>query len=313
MPSRRPRGSLGLIVAVSMALAVVGCSATAHHSHASQAAGIQLLGPDLSPIQVQSIQHAEQELLRRCLTSKQYTYIVQDAPLSQFITKASGADLRYIDTAALRTEGFGFAAGMSGAIAGVDPNAAENAYLRSLSPARAQGYSVALYGTQTEHLTLPDGHKFDFSPGGCEGEMRTRLYGGADKYIELFTEAQDVASKIDDAVGASSQWQDAMKVWQQCMSSHGYTYGSSDEAAHDIGVRYAAPGANRTLVHQYEMTVAAADATCVDRANLNEVSLALVKKEAASMSDENVRTLLAWDEMEKSALATASKILGGGS
>jgi hypothetical protein len=300
----------GLVTAL-IALALSGCGSSAT---ASSAANATLFAPPVSAVQQMEISEADAELVRSCMARHGFQYPTPSVTLSEFISGPGNVNPLYTDTYTLRKQGYGIsqsvAAGTSAAKTSPDPNAT---YIKSLSTSLANKDEADLFGTKTVTVTQPDGTtEQDGAAGGCYGGAEAALYGSATKYLALSDYTANLLSDVATRATWAASWQSAMKRWQKCMASHGFKYLNRNAAEVNIGARYAVTGAHISLVHKYELKVAAQDANCVDQIGMNALAKREMATAAGSMTSLETSAVLAWNEMERHAASAAAKELANG-
>lgn len=304
----------GGVVTALIALALSGCGSSGSSATGSSAANAALFAPPVSAVQQMEISEADAELVRSCMARHGFGYPAPSVTLSEFISGPGNVNPLYTDTYALRNQGYGIyqsvAAGTSGAKTSPDPNAT---YIKSLSVSMANKDEADLFGTKTVTVTQPDGTtEQDSAAGGCYGGAETALYGSATKYLALSDYTANLLSDVATSATWAASWQSALKRWQKCMASHGFKYLSMNAAEANIGARYAVTGAHISLVHKYELKVAAQDADCVDQIGMNALAKREMATAAGSMTSLETSAVLAWNEMERHAASAAAKELANG-
>jgi len=271
--------------------------------------GARIFGTGLNQVQQEAIYTAEQTLIQRCMDAKGFQYLVAAAtpPGAHGNTNPLATN-----TDSLRTNGYGIyqivttAPPKGQAGVSVDPNAK---YLASLSSQRATQFGRALDGTKRQSFTLPDGKQISFAVGGCYGRADTELYGSSGRYQAMAQYDADLISKINTEAGFSKVWTSAEAAWARCMAVHHLRYATEAAAQLDIYNRYTAPGASISKVHQYEMRVAIQDADCSDATHMRTAGREAVQRATSAFTTDQVNAILAWNELERRALARGNRIL----
>jgi hypothetical protein len=322
-PCRSRRWLAGLAAgAALLAPALAGCAAAVGHgaptgsdsigsaggANAASKAGAFSSG--LSVAQQKAIYDAQGLLIKRCMNEAGFRYTVPPfTPVPGTSgAVAGGAAALHVNTRDLRAHGYGLYPRGTSAAAALGSQANPDAsYLQSLPARQQQRYQEASFGTRTVAVTLPDGKKFTYMPGGCVGRAEAQVYGNVNQYNTLLVYDADIYAKVENDVLWSAAWKSAEAVWSRCMAAHEYHYMNELAAEADISNRYAAAGRHLARVHRYEMRVAAQDATCTGVARLNQVSAAGMRAAAAALTNDQAAAALTWNRIQAHAVAVADR------
>lgn len=218
---------------------------------------------------------AEQLLIRNCMRDKGFQYVPEPKnPVPQLRRFPYVVD----DLAWARRYGYG-----SGLRRRLDDIAARNpnqAYFRTLSPARRQAAVAALNGPRPTGLeaTLADGMSISHSDTGCTSDARRELYGdlaawfAADKLVGSLDSARIVAVLSDGT------YRTTLSAWARCMRAAGHPVPDPQQAQGRFAdSRTSAPP-------RHEVAQAAAEATCAARSGLGPLAKQLDARVSADLA-----------------------------
>ncbi|MFK0284094.1 hypothetical protein ACIQVL_27030 [Streptomyces sp. NPDC090499] len=223
------------------------------------------------------------------MTAKGLRYVVADSGAASATAPSAQVDLRR-----RRSQGYGLYAQYAAAAgkptqptasdAASPGNAPSNdAYVRSLSAARAAAYMTALRGGTSDLRTfrMADG-SLEFSVKGCEADSRRQLYGSLTTYAELAAVPQNLNATLTAPVQRDAAYLALMRRWSTCMADRGYDYALPSDAQARLKASYERSGATPALRSQ-EIATAVADGTCALRLRIPSEVVAIRKRLAGSL------------------------------
>lgn len=311
---RMPRTWCAVAIGAMVAGSLAGCSDNRPPIDESQLADISLLGASVQRTLLISTR-AENVYVQQCMNDAGFEFfVVDDASQVEAPHESLELFVGEITEESAPTGGYGPYVDSplfnSGVTAASDDGGAEStqsrsvAYFDSLSEADQAAWGIAFDGgPDGERIVLTDGTSIPAQ--GCLGEAMDKVHGDAlVDYVLLSNKIQRLllGVNLDNDPGYSA----AMTSWRGCMAKEGYAF---DSVAQAIAAGVALRG-NAVQPTDAEISQAVTDAACQTDANLLEVTLGAVDREARTLVDENLALILAWRELEATLLKRCGEILG---
>jgi hypothetical protein len=265
---------------------------------------------------------AQEKLVARCMQAKGLTYhavgpssaeLEAEDAAGRAPERAYGSD----DVERARQEGYGLARqpGLGAAGTGAPVQDHPNTRLvQSMSPARQRAYAVALFGEARDMVTLhlPDGVQLSVSVAGCVAEARRALYGNVQRYLRLEYMVQNAGGEVVRRVLKDSRYARAVTAWRACMAGQGYRYEEATDAYAAMASRYDQRAGARAEVRRQERQLAVTDATCNRSARVAATGRRLHEEVAAIVAAQREGDVLAYRELQATALERARARGGAG-
>ena len=236
--------------------------------------------------QARTLAAARDQLVRRCMTARGFTY-PPTAPAPSIPT-----------TDGPPSGGYGLFAQFA------KPAPRHTASTKS-------GFRRALMGSprQTGTLHLPDGVVVTYRSSGCYAHAMATLYGSVRRYQWLIFTRNGVRSMAGERLARDPRLAHALAGWTRCMKRRGFPFPAPETARMSVYDAYL-KASDRQRVRRRELATAAADRDCGERTDLYPV-LARARQQAVrdmSRGERSAATAIA--SRRGDAVERARRIVG---
>ncbi|MFE3454007.1 hypothetical protein ACFXJ8_34290 [Nonomuraea sp. NPDC059194] len=252
--------------------------------------------PGITAEQRELIDQARQELIRRCLEKRGFSFWPSE-PADPGETRPVGYVLD--DVAWAKVYGYGRRIREKVmAERRANPN---RRYLESLTEAQRTRLGQAMYGSSdaTVSIKLPSGPTISGGAGGCSAEADTALYGDFRLWFRVSRTTDNLSPLYVPQIFADARYTQAVKAWAGCMRAAGFTY--DNPSAIRAGLAKLEPAK--------EVPLATAEATCALSTPLSDTIRELERHYGGIVRrrfDEEVETR---NRLEQTALTRARALL----
>lgn len=174
-----------------------------------------------------------------------------------------------------------------------------------LSPEEQERYWLTFAGTDEERIEImeADGEPTSIAGGGCLGEATTAIFGDIELQLRFEDARSTAALQVIERVAANRSVAAATRAWRRCMGDAGYDVADPPSAV-DQAWELTDRDARRVM--------AEADAACKRSSGLSIAYAAALVDVGTEVVAEFDDQLLAYEELERQALARARSVLGVG-
>jgi len=302
-----------IAVACGLALVVGGCGSsqppTAGRSNGLPTAASSVLTSDALDLVTRSgrwpatettLDGAIDKLVTRCMQAKGLKYLA--VPTS---VENNDDEAQIVDLAKRRQQGYGLEQTESSLA-----DRPEDAYVATLSSEEQQHYLQALYGADSDRITvnLFDSGQVTVTDRGCQADAIRGLADDVSRWALVTNGPQQLGNRLASELSSDAGYQAAMGRWRQCMATKGMPYLDPDHAVQALRNSYQAHGVTPQSRGQ-EISTAVADGECALAVHLPLTATASRRALAGRLPEQDRRTLNALAGERDQAIARASAIL----
>ncbi|MFD8528612.1 hypothetical protein ACFV0L_14475 [Streptosporangium canum] len=252
---------------------------------------------------------AQEELVRRCMEGKGFTYVKNPAPQSD-VVPAVGQDNYGQSLQEASTTGY-----RSAEIVGDSPADIDRSGVQKLPQDQQQKWGDALLGPDSGPevtVNIPMFGEVGTPTDGCLTEARRTLYGSIEQWLKLDFLSGNMLLQAQKSARADSEVSELNSAWSTCMAEKGHKgLGSPDSARAETRRIHATLGIGSSEARDREIGIATADAEC-------DTKIAYGPKRRAIEDDYYRRTLVKYKteiaalrSMNAKASIRADEILRG--
>ncbi|GAA4234121.1 hypothetical protein GCM10022254_38260 [Actinomadura meridiana] len=248
---------------------------------------------------------AENELTSICMRKHGFKHVTAIPPVREAPDPAA---VEGDNIASRKANGYGLSSrGQGNGLDGVGVN---GRYLDSLSKAEQARWQRTYIGDDTKkiNVTMPDGSTVSTGSDGCVTEARRTLYGDISKYLRVYMVAVNYTGEAYRLTIGDPAYTAAVGRWKQCMTGRGYHF-DSPKAAYEATDEEYEKAEDKAKARRQEIAVAMADAECNRQVGLSKLQHEIQQKNEEAMAKKYQADILAYRELEKTALAHAKKLV----
>jgi len=294
-----------LAFSVALGLAVTACGAAAEPVRPAVKAAIVSLAEGSA-----DLEWAEAKATAECMAGAGFRY-----PPYEVFQPSPGATGRFGGFQSQLTVEEAQAHGYEGRItmkgeARLDPSAALNAYVSTLTEADRARYWQLLNGqdSPTVSLRLPDGAEVAASSRGCVAQARKEVYGSVLNYLRLFYFPQQV-NQFGEQAESDPAVRRALERYASCMRGAGYDVGSPADATRLAQERFGSTRAPGSPPTDAERAMGVADARCQAASSVHRALDAALISAASAWLNQHEGEILALADIRRRAMVRAKRIL----
>ncbi|GAA3096160.1 hypothetical protein [Streptosporangium carneum] len=203
---------------------------------------------------------AQEELVRRCMEGKGFTYVKNPTPQSDVVPTV-GEDNYGQSLQAASATGY-----RSAEIVGDSPADIDRSGVQKLPKDQQQKWGDALLGPgDAPEITvdIPTFGEVGTPAEGCLTEARRTLYGSIEQWLKLDFLSGNILLQAQRSARADSRVSELNSSWSTCMVEKGHKgIGSPDDARAEARKIHATLGIGSSEARDKEIRIAAADAEC---------------------------------------------------
>ncbi|MFE0156871.1 hypothetical protein ACFWY5_57770 [Nonomuraea sp. NPDC059007] len=250
----------------------------------------------LTADQVQTVERAREELIRRCLTRQGFTYVLTPwaDPRETRVIDGVLDDITWAQT-------YGYGGRIRAKAMAYKRDNPNSRYLKTLTAKQRERFATVLYGTPgaTLSVRIPSGPVISTSSDGCLAEADSSLYGDFKTWFRVKTITDNLAPRYLPQVYGDARFHQAVASWATCMREAGFGYTSPSA----IRARLA------SLKPAEEIRLATAEARCALATPLAGTIRDLKRHYGGIVRRPYEKEITTRKQMESTALMQAQKIV----